>query len=128
MSYYVNQDLLMNNLHDHYEANNAYQNAIMDEACMIAFNQTVINIPEVKQDEALLPVTAKELSHLINDLIAYIWKLEDKEMTKEEFGYFSRKALLEKLQQFEKNNFQHNSQPEADGPAYSVETTVKVND
>jgi hypothetical protein len=54
----------------------------------------------------LLPITQKELGHLINDTISYIWKLEDRRCATEEFGYFSRKELLEKLKQFEKENFQ----------------------
>lgn len=53
----------------------------------------------------LLPVTREELRHLINDTIAYIWKLEDRGAAKPEYGYDSRKALLEKLKQFEKEHF-----------------------
>ena len=57
-------------------------------------------------ENKLLSINQKELTHLINDIIAYIWKLEDKGCATEEFGYFSRKELLEKLKQFEKENFQ----------------------
>lgn len=64
-------------------------------------------------NEILLPLTHQELKHLINDLISYIWKLEDKGLDKAEFGYFSRKELLEKLKQFEKENFQ----PLAESPS-----------
>ena len=56
-----------------------------------------------------VPVTAAELKHLINDTIAYIWRMEDSGTDKPEFGYDSRKALLEKLKQFEKEHF-----PESD--------------
>ena len=52
-----------------------------------------------------LPVTAEELDHLINDTISYIWKLENKKKTTEEFGYYSRKALLEKLKKFRNEHF-----------------------
>ena len=52
-----------------------------------------------------LPVTAAELKHLINDVISYIWGLEDRGEDKPEFGYDSRKALLEKLEKFEKEHF-----------------------
>lgn len=52
-----------------------------------------------------VPVTAAELKHLINDTIAYIWKLEDRGADKPEFGYDSRKSLLKKLEQFEKEHF-----------------------
>lgn len=52
-----------------------------------------------------LEVTEKELRHLINDVIAYIWRLEDRGCDKPEFGYDSRKALLEKLKRFEKEHF-----------------------
>jgi hypothetical protein len=55
---------------------------------------------------AFLPITQKELEHLINDTISYIWKLEDRRCATEEFGYFSRKELLKKLEKFEKENFQ----------------------
>ena len=47
----------------------------------------------------------KELGHLINDTIAYIWRLEDRGLDNSESGYGSRKALLEKLQRFEKEHF-----------------------
>ena len=52
-----------------------------------------------------VPVTEAELKHLINDTIAYIWRLEDRGCDKPEFGYDSRKALLEKLKQFYKEHF-----------------------
>ena len=61
----------------------------------------IIVAPEV----AMLPVTKAELAHLINDTISYIWKLEGKGIAKPEYGYDSRKALLKKLKQFEKQNF-----------------------
>lgn len=64
------------------------------------------NAVEVKQGETLLPLSAIELKHLINDTISYVWKLEDKGNDKAEFGYFSRKDLLDKLKRFEKENFQ----------------------
>lgn len=50
-------------------------------------------------------VTADELKHLINDTIAYIWRLEERGCNKPEFGYDSRKTLLEKLKRFEKEHF-----------------------
>ena len=55
---------------------------------------------------ALLPINHKELKHLINDVIAYIWDLEDRGCAKEEFGYNSRKELLKNLEQFEKEHFE----------------------
>jgi hypothetical protein len=55
-----------------------------------------------------IPVTEAELKHLINDTIAYIWRLEDRGCDKPEFGYDSRKALLEKLKQFYKEHFPDN--------------------
>ena len=55
---------------------------------------------------ALLPITQKELTHLINDTISYIWGLEDKGCATQEFGYYSRKELLEKLKRFEKEHFE----------------------
>ena len=53
----------------------------------------------------VLPVTKKELGHLINDTIAYIWGLEARGAAKPEYGYDSRKALLEKLKKFEEEHF-----------------------
>lgn len=58
---------------------------------------------------ALLCITKEELNHLINDTISYIWKLENKGLTGDEYGYSSRKKLLEKLEQFEEQHF-----PESD--------------
>ncbi len=68
-----------------------------------------------------------ELSHLINDLISYIWKIKERvfgddwnfgtditeveQLTSEQeeelksFGYYSRKALLDKLKRIEQENF-----------------------
>lgn len=54
---------------------------------------------------ALLCITKEELNHLINDTISYIWKLENKGLIGDEYGYSSRKKLLEKLEQFEEQHF-----------------------
>lgn len=54
---------------------------------------------------ALLPVTPSELTHLINDVIAYTWGQEKKGNDKKEFGYFSRKELIKKLKKFKNENF-----------------------
>ena len=59
----------------------------------------------VPEGEAALPVTEKELGHLINDVIAYMERLENRSATAAIFGYESRKELLEKLKKFEKDNF-----------------------
>lgn len=50
-------------------------------------------------------VTHTELKHLINDAIAYIWKLEDRGIADDAHGYNSRRALLAKLQELEKKHF-----------------------
>lgn len=73
--------------------------------CGNDFANMIGKAPEVDA----LPVTADELKHLINDTIAYIWRLEDRGCDKTEFGYDSRKALLEKLKKFYNEHF-----PEAD--------------
>lgn len=52
-----------------------------------------------------IPVTHGELRHMINDIIAYTWGLEDRGANKPEFGYDGRKELLEKLKQFERDHF-----------------------
>ena len=52
-----------------------------------------------------IELTEEELSYLINDTIAYIWRIEGtskSEKDLEERGYYSRKALLEKLEATEK--------------------------
>ena len=57
---------------------------------------------------AKIKLTKDELSFLINDTIAYIWRIEDttkSEKGLEERGYYSRKALLEKLKTIEKKYF-----------------------
>lgn len=55
-----------------------------------------------------IELNADELSYLINDVIAYMWKLEDKLKTEKDLtdcGYYARKALKEKLQKIEKEEF-----------------------
>lgn len=52
-----------------------------------------------------IPVTADELKHLINDTIAYLWRLEERGCDKPEFGYDSRKELLQKLKDFYQEHF-----------------------
>ena len=52
-----------------------------------------------------IPLTAAELKYLMNDTIAYIWRLEKRGCDKPEFGYDNRKALLEKLKQFYEEHF-----------------------
>ena len=54
------------------------------------------NLGGVKAD-VLLPLEEKELSHLINDTIAYLWKMEDTGRTEDFFGYSERKGCLEKM-------------------------------
>ena len=52
-----------------------------------------------------IKLTEDELSHLINDTIAYIWKIENTAKSEKDLearGYYSRKALLEKLEATEK--------------------------
>ena len=72
-----------------------------DPVLKMAVNACLDNAPAVDA----IPVNAAELNHLINDTIAYIWRLEERGCDKPEFGYDDRKALLEKLKQFEKEHF-----------------------
>ena len=62
----------------------------------------------MEDKKAVVLLTKKELSHLINDVIAYMWKIED-ESTDEQYliqrGYYSRKALKKKLIEIEKEVF-----------------------
>ena len=57
-----------------------------------------------RKSQPALPVTEDELRHLINDTIAYIWRLEERGLHDSD-GYISRKALLKKLKQFEQDHF-----------------------
>lgn len=55
-----------------------------------------------------IKLTKDEMSHLINDTIAYIWKIEDTAKSEKDLearGYYTRKALLEKLETIEKKYF-----------------------
>lgn len=52
-----------------------------------------------------IPVTSSELRHLINDTIAYLWRLEERGCNKPEFGYDDRKELLQKLKEFYEEHF-----------------------
>ena len=57
---------------------------------------------------AKIKLTEDELSFLINDTIAYIWRIEDTAKSEKDLearGYYSRKALLEKLKAIEKKYF-----------------------
>ena len=54
---------------------------------------------------APLCITKEELHHLINDTIFYIWTLENKGLTDDEYSYSSQKKLLEKLNKFEEQHF-----------------------
>ena len=47
--------------------------------------------------EVLLPLENKELRHLINDTIAYLWQMEEQGRTEDCFGYPERKDCLEKM-------------------------------
>lgn len=58
-----------------------------------------------KDKTAPLCITKEELHHLINDTIFYIWTLENKGLTGDEYSYSSRKKLLEKLNKFEEQHF-----------------------
>lgn len=62
--------------------------------------QLMTDVVEVKPGGILLPLTEEELRFLRNDAIAYIWRMENDGRNKEEFGYFSRKELLRKLDWF----------------------------
>lgn len=57
-----------------------------------------------RKSQPALPVTEDELRHLLNDTIAYIWRLEERGLHDSD-GYISRKALLKKLKQFEQDHF-----------------------
>ena len=57
-----------------------------------------------RKSQPALPVTEDELRHLINDTIAYIWRLEERGLHNSG-GYNSRRDLLKKLEQFEQDHF-----------------------
>ena len=62
----------------------------------------------MEDKKAVVLLTKKELSHLINDVIAYMWKIEE-ESTDEQYliqrGYYSRKDLKKKLIEIERDAF-----------------------
>ena len=88
-----------------------------------------IELPVVpSQPTVSVTLTASELTHLINDVIAYIWDIKDKVLGKErstfgtdltneqpiteeelsrleQYGYFTRKQLLDRLKQIEAEAF-----------------------
>lgn len=74
-----------------------YNNADRDEIA----EEILLQIPAADAVE----VSADELKYLINDTIAYIWRMEDSGRDKSEFGYDERKALLEKLKRFKEEHF-----------------------
>ncbi len=65
----------------------------------------IINLIDDAPTVIALPVTVEELDYLINDMISYIWKLENKKKTTEQAGYHSRKTLVEKLKKFRNEHF-----------------------
>lgn len=83
---------------------------ISRQAALVAINE-FYHDPKVDIVLRKLPavdaveVSADELKYLINDTIAYIWRMEDGGRDKSEFGYDERKALLEKLKRFKKEHF-----------------------
>ena len=72
-----------------------------DPVLKMAVNAALDNAPGIDA----IPVNAEELKHLMNDTIDYIWKLEERGCNKPEFGYESRKALLEKMKKFYNEHF-----------------------
>lgn len=63
-------------------------------------------MPELKTVKVEL--NKEELGHLINDIISYMWEIEDKCKTEKDLtarGYYTRKALKEKLQKIEAKEF-----------------------
>ena len=62
---------------------------------------------------AKIKLTEDELSFLINDTIAYIWRIEDTAKSEKDLEareYSSRKVLLEKLKAIEKKYFKDNGE------------------
>lgn len=54
-----------------------------------------------------ISITKNELTHLINDLIAYCNDLEEKGLNVDDtYGYYSRKKLIKKLYKLENAYFQ----------------------
>lgn len=84
---------------------------LWSDIMMLPHNGDMISSEEVEQaimdapTVAAIPVTANELKYLMNDTITYIWRLEDRKCDRPEFGYDSRKELLEKLKKFYNDHF-----------------------
>ena len=79
-------------------------------------------------ETAKIELTESELCHLINDTIAYIYQIKqsifghynfgtkisevkkpspEQEKKLQEYGYYSRKELLDRLKKLERENFSH---------------------
>ena len=84
---------------------------LWSDIMMLPHNGDMISSEEVERaimdtpTVVAIPVTADELKHLMNDTITYIWRLEDRKCDRPEFGYDSRKELLEKLKKFYNDHF-----------------------
>lgn len=93
-------------------------NDLWSDIMMLPHNGDMVSSEEVEQaimdapTVVAIPVTADELKHLMNDTITYIWRLEDRKCDRPEFGYDSRKELLEKLKKFYNDHF---SEMDGDG-------------
>lgn len=102
MAEYIEREALLANLKRQYGEDLGWQCTVnMSDVGMMIEDAPAADVAEVKEGEILLPLTAEELRHLINDTISYILKMEDNNRDKEEFGYYSRKNLLEKLKRTE---------------------------
>ena len=53
MAEYIEREALMDALRNHYEVNNATQNATMDEVCMIALSQPAADVVLVRHGKWL---------------------------------------------------------------------------
>ena len=66
---------------------------------------TLIKGLKLEPTVCAMPLTEEENKHLINDTQAYIWRLESRGCDTPEYGYDSRKELLEKLKAFYNEHF-----------------------
>lgn len=78
------------------------------DSCETKILSGIMQVEELVQDFPVvdaLPITKEEIGYLINDTISYIQSLEDRGLATPELGYDSRKALLDKLKNFENEHF-----------------------
>lgn len=102
MSNLISKDALEDEIQKLYHKYNPY------DSCELKIVSGIMDVEELVQNfptVVALVITKEEIRHLINDTISYIDRLEERGMAMPEFGYNSRKVLLDKLKNFRNEHF-----------------------